>query len=91
MERRAQRIEVGVYEDKVGFTMEYDDGERQHVLFAPPIARQLATSLLKVLNDLAYIERQMPKPTERPDVTNDSVSVRDSVDVRISPPREETP
>lgn len=79
--RYTQRIDVGVYEDKVGYTAFLEDGTPEHHLFSAEVAEQLALKLLSlVAEQRQYIRRQMP---------HDRVGVRDGVQVRITPPREE--
>jgi hypothetical protein len=46
--RYTRSIEVATFEDKIGFTMTFDDG-REHFLFGRDIASQLAWALLAAL------------------------------------------
>ena len=48
MAKKAKSYEVGTYQDKVGFTVTYDDGHKEHHLFAPPAAVQLGDLLAKI-------------------------------------------
>lgn len=49
--RYTRAIEVGVFQDKVGFTMHFDDG-REHFLFDRATARRLAANLFHILEAL---------------------------------------
>ena len=40
MLKKAKHIQVGAYEDKVGFTVTYHDGQKEHFLFSPKVAIQ---------------------------------------------------
>ena len=78
--RQAQTIEVGLHQGRLGFTLTYTDGERAHILFHHTIARAVGEQLLKLANDLRYLEQQMA-PT-----LTDRIGVGDSASVRISAP-----
>ena len=79
--RHANRIDVGTYADKIGFTVHFEHGEKEHFLFSPTIARKLAETLLSVVKDVGYIERQMP--------TGDGIGLSEGIGMRLTPPREE--
>lgn len=81
MTRHTTHIDVGVHEDKVGFSLHYDDGDIEHFLFTPAIARSLASKLLKVIEEIEYIERQT--------APGDHVQVNEHVDIRVTPPATE--
>jgi hypothetical protein len=80
IQKQAQKIEVGLHEGRPGFTVEYTDGERAHFVFHRNIARSLATALIKVANDLDYMDRQMSR------APSDGVGVQDHAQVRLMPP-----
>ncbi len=48
MFKKLTSIEVGAHEDKVGYTATYQNGEREHHLFAPSVALQLCEHLSKL-------------------------------------------
>src|SRR5690349_18411988 len=56
MTKQAQKIEVGEYEGRLGFTIEYTDGERAHFVFAKAVAKGLGRKLLDLVD--AYEERE---------------------------------
>ena len=78
--RTAAKIEVGLHEAHVGFTVEYTDGERAHFLFSHPIATQLAQQLLKLIADLEYVERQLNQ------MPSDQIGIQDRIQVHLTPP-----
>ena len=80
--RRTTKIEVGHHQDKVGFTMYFDDQEKEHFLFSLDIAESLANGLLKEIRDMRYLDWQMKTP-------GDDISVGDHAEIRLSPPQEE--
>jgi len=80
--RKTQKIEVGTYQDKVGFTMYFETGEKEHFLFSLDVASALANGLLKVIEDLKYIDSQFKSP-------GDCIRISDYSDVKIMPPKEE--
>ena len=47
--RYTRCIEVGVFQGKVGFTLHFDDDQREHFLFDRVTARQLAANLFVIL------------------------------------------
>ena len=78
--RTVTHIDVGTHEDKVGYTLHYAEGEKEHFLFALPIAEELAKKLAKVCSDMRYIEQQtagLPKS---------SIGMVENVTMRMSPP-----
>lgn len=81
MIKQAQKIEVGLHDGRPGFTVEYTDGERAHFVFHRQIAKDLAAALLKVVDELEYLDRQMPAgiPKER-------IGVREATRVKLQPP-----
>lgn len=81
MTRQAQKIEVGLHEGRPGFTVQYTDGERAHFVFHRQIAKDLAEALIKVVEELDYLDRQMAPPgfTER-------IGVREATRVQLQPP-----
>lgn len=81
MRRECTEIQVGVHEDKVGFTMRFDDDAPEHLLFKPEVFRALATAGLKLCDNLEYLQKHLGVP-------NDKVSVRDEARVQILPPVE---
>jgi hypothetical protein len=80
IQKQAQKIEVGLHEGRPGFTVEYTDGERAHFVFHRSIAKSLADSLLKIVNDLDYMDRQMSG------IPSDGVRINDVCNVKLSPP-----
>ncbi len=66
--RNVIKVEVGGYENRVGYTAIYEDGTREHHLFAPEIALQLADKLK------AAAEKMIQGFTDKTIVT-ESVSV----------------
>lgn len=82
MIKQAQGIEVGMHDGRLGFTITYTDGERAHFVFAKAVAKDLANSLLALVDQYdqeAYITRQMQSiPTEK-------IGVRDVSSVRLTP------
>lgn len=48
MPKIAKSYEVGSYQDKVGFTVTYEDGHREHQLFSPQNAVRLGELLMQV-------------------------------------------
>ena len=81
--RYAQKIEVGVYEQRIGFTIHYVDGERAHFLFAKDIAKQLTEQLGTLIAELEYLERQMP-----PQGPSDRISMQEHINMELTPPPE---
>jgi hypothetical protein len=81
IQKQAQKIEVGLHEGRPGFTVEYTDGERAHFVFHRGIAKSLADALIKIVNELDYMDRQMA-----PHAPADGVGIRDGAQVRLSPP-----
>ena len=71
--RHTRRIEVGTYENKIGFTLYFDNDEKEHFLFAPAIAEALARKLLGVVEEVAQFERMFEE--KRP--PGDGVSASD--------------
>lgn len=80
--RKVIGIQVGTHEDKVGFTQEYDDGEKQHFLFNPDVATDLGEGLIRMAKNLKYLEKNLNIP-------GDNISVSDYSRVEIQPPEEE--
>lgn len=78
--RRTTHIDVGTHEDKIGFTLHYEDGEAEHFLFSPEVAKSLGRKLLAVVEETEYLERQLPP--------GDAIGVSDHAQVRIAPPTE---
>mgnify|MGYP001577891813 FL=1 len=88
MTKQAQTIEVGMHEGRIGFTIEYTDGERAHFVFAKAVAKDLAKKLLALIDayeEKEYINRQMRGP-------RDSIGISDVSCVRLTepPPPEES-
>ena len=79
--RYAMKIDVGTHEQRVGFTIYYQDGDKEHFLFGKDVAKSLAESLLKVIADIEYIERQMPP--------GDGIGLSEGIGMRLTPPGEE--
>ena len=75
--RYTRSIEVGIYEDKVGYSLCYDTGEREHFLFSREVARDLALKLLHVIDRT---------PTSMP---SDRVNLSDFGGIGITGPTEE--
>lgn len=78
MMRKTQRIEVGIHKDKVGFTLHLEDGEKEHYLFAPEVAKQLAIGLLQAVDEVQYIDRQLSG------IPGDGVRISEHVDVKLT-------
>lgn len=78
MMRQAQKIEVGMFEGRLGFTLEYTDGDRAHILFHKDIARQVAERLLRLVADLDYLDRQMAGAPA------DGVRIQDHCSVKLT-------
>jgi hypothetical protein len=78
--RTVTHIDVGTHEDKVGYTLHYADGEKEHFLFALPIAEDLAKKLAKVCSDMRYIEQAMDG------VPKSRIGVSENITMRMSPP-----
>lgn len=86
--KQAQKIEVGMFEGRLGFTIEYTDGERAHFVFAVAVAKGLGTRLLQLVDayeEREYINRQMQGLSDR-------VAISDFSCVRLTepPPPEES-
>ena len=71
--RYTRRIEVGTYEDKIGFTLYFDNDTKEHFLFSPVVAEALAKKLLGVVEEVAQFERMF----EEKKPTGDGVSASD--------------
>lgn len=59
--RNVAHIDVGTHGNKVGFTMTFENGEKEHHLFDLDAAERLGTMLLETIRQCRYIEAQMPK------------------------------
>lgn len=81
--RTVTHIDVGTHQDKVGYTLHYAEGEKEHFLFSLPIAEDLAAKLAKVCSDMRYIETQMQG------VPKSSIGMVENVTMRMSPPNDE--
>ena len=82
MIRQAQKIEVGMHEGRLGFTIEYTDGERAHFVFAKAVAKGLGRKLLDLVDEYEqreYINRQMQGP-------GDKLTISDFSCVRLTEP-----
>jgi hypothetical protein len=80
--KQAQKIEVGMSDGRLGFTIEYTDGERAHFVFAKAVAKGLGQRLLALVTqyeEQEYIARQMRGLTER-------VGISDCSSVRLTEP-----
>ena len=78
--RHVKHIDVGMYQHQVGYTMYFSSGEKEHFLFDEDVAETLAKSLLSSVEQLRYLKNVIP---------GDSVKVEDSVQVRITEPKED--
>ena len=78
--KQAQKIEVGMHDGRPGFTIEYTDGERGHFIFGKQVAKTLAESLLKLIADLEYVDRQLAG------APNDRIGLSEHVSVKLTPP-----
>lgn len=83
--RYAKSIEVGMHEHRVGFTIIYAEGDRAHFLFEKDVAKQLTERLTKLIADLDYLDRQMPK------LPGDKIGLSDNVTIRLTPPSDPGP
>jgi len=94
MFKKLTSIEVGAHEDKVGYTATYQNGEREHHLFAPSVALQLCEHLsklaraaqIKVADDNVTVG--MAKPQKQSGYV-EQVGISDSVNVGLSTAVEE--
>jgi len=77
--RRTRRIEVGTFENKVGFTMYFDQGEKEHFLFSVEVADSLATKLLHVISEVKAFNK-MFEPKGGP---GDSIATSDGGGITI--------
>jgi hypothetical protein len=99
MFKKLTSIEVGAHEDKVGYTATYQNGEREHHLFAPSVALQLCEHLsklaraaqIKVADDNVTVGMAKPQTpqTERRSGYVEQVGISDSVNVGLSTAVEE--
>lgn len=78
--RQVRHIDVGMWQDKVGYTMHFADGDKEHFLFTAEVAERMAQAILSSVEQLRYLKEVIP---------GDSVKVDDSVQVRITEPKEE--
>ena len=78
--RQAQQIEVGLHDGRIGFTLTYTDGERAHILFHHSIAQSVGELLVRLAQDLTYLERQMAS------APREQIGIHDSATVRLTPP-----
>lgn len=76
--RKAIEVLVGMYDGKAGFTLVYDNGEREHFLFRVELAEQLAVNIQHVCHQLRYLERQMSG------APGDQIGVSEFVNVKLS-------
>ena len=76
--RKVTSIEVGQHNGMAGFTLYFDDENKEHYLFHPKIAQDLATKLLVVVS---AINRAQP--------FHDDVSVSDFCQVQIKGNKDE--
>jgi hypothetical protein len=58
--RYTRAIEVGAFEEKIGFTLTFDD-QREHFLFERSVARELALKLLQALDQTMDRTPQPPR------------------------------
>lgn len=88
MIKQAQKIEVGMHDGRLGFTIEYTDGERAHFVFAKAVAKGLGRKLLELVDEYEqreYINRQMQG-------MSDKIAISDFSCVRLTepPPQDES-
>jgi len=98
MFKKLKSIEVGAHEDKVGYTATYQNGEREHHLFAPSIALQLCEHLsklaratqIKVADDDVTVGMAKPQPqTDRGSGFTERVGISDHANIGLSTAVEE--
>lgn len=75
--RYTRAIDVGVYEDKVGFTLYYGEDTKEHFLFSRDVARDLALKLLRVIDRT---------PTPLPRRPGDDIGISDGGTIRLTDP-----
>ena len=93
MFKKLKSIEVGAHEDKVGYTATYQNGEREHHLFAPAVALQLCEHLgklaraaqIKVADEDVTVGMAKPQ-TERQSGFTEQVGISDSANIGLSTP-----
>ena len=78
--RNVKHIDVGTHGNKVGFTMEFEDGEREHHLFDLDAGERLATMLMNIIKQCRYIEAQIPS------VPGEGIGISDVGGVGLSTP-----
>ncbi len=80
MRRHVTGIDVGAHEKYAGFTLHFGE-EKEHFLFMPDIAEDLATKLIKVVKDIRYVQKAL-------DVPGDRIGITDDVTMRLVNPEE---
>ena len=93
MIKKLTNIEVGTHENKVGFTMIYENGEREHMLFSPTVAIQLCDHLGKLARAASIriaddnVTVSMAQPQQESSVAfKERVGVSDDANIGLSNP-----
>jgi hypothetical protein len=77
--KKTVHMEVGSYQDKVGYTAYFDDGSKEHHLFSIEVAMQLAEKLMQ-----AVIERCREQAARSPqNYPSDQVQLDDSANIGL--------
>lgn len=76
--RKTEKIEIGIYEGKIGITFYYSGAEKEHQLFSLEIGKKIAEKILKCISEIRTIERQVDN------VFKENIGISESVQIKIS-------